>query len=454
MKKIIILVSYLILSFALKAENINKMQAEIIAKNYFYSCITKEKKISYEAVMPLLADVIQENNQNYMYIFNFQNLNGFIIISATSNTQPVLALSIEQSFDLKKIITPISDLIDLYKKQIEKAINENLICQNEKMQDWENYKNIYFEKAANDVSPLITVNWNQVKYYNEQCPVDASSTYDGHALVGCGGVAFAQLLKYWNYPLHGVGTKNYNTTKYGDITVNFSQATYNWSNMPTQLSTYNADVALLMYHAAAALNTSFGPQNSMTMALNSKTALDYFNYKYTEYKSKSSYTDSEWDLKIQNDLQNNRPLYYMGYGHTFNIDGVQNNNYYHINWGWQGLYNGYFYLNDLTPGQYDFTSSQISLFGVEPDITINIEKNNADKRINVYPNPFIDQIKIETELSKNSTNICLYNLSGELIISGQITNNTFKIGENIPKGTYLIKIFNEEIDYRELIVKE
>lgn len=48
------------------------------------------------------------------------------------------------------------------------------------------------------------------------------------------------------------------------------------------------------------------------------------------------------------------------------MDGYSGTNYFHINWGWYGYYNGYFYLSALNPGTDNFTSSQQAVIGIQP----------------------------------------------------------------------------------------
>ena len=62
-----------------------------------------------------------------------------------------------------------------------------------------------------------------------------------------------------------------------------------------------------------------------------------------------NYTTAEWEVVLQNELANGRPVVYcawhrewIGYfGHAFNIDGYDSRyDTYHLNWGWNGKYNG------------------------------------------------------------------------------------------------------------------
>ena len=66
-----------------------------------------------------------------------------------------------------------------------------------------------------------------------------------------------------------------------------------------------------------------------------------------------NYSDSEWINLMKDELNNSRPIQYAGYGggggHTWVCDGYDSNDFFHMNWGWGGAYDGYFSLNSLNP---------------------------------------------------------------------------------------------------------
>jgi hypothetical protein len=141
----------------------------------------------------------------------------------------------------------------------------------------------------------------------------------------------------------------------GKISVDFSQQTYDWDAMsPTQAT---AEVQKLLYHAGC-----FRPDGLWHLGFVS------FEFQYTNRTAfllslsrlstrmvwRSNYTPEEWDNLVRAELSEGRPVIYRGQGavggHAFNVDGVQDQNWFHINWGWGGSYNGYFLLDDLSPG--------------------------------------------------------------------------------------------------------
>ncbi len=75
-------------------------------------------------------------------------------------------------------------------------------------------------------------------------------------------------------------------------------------------------------------------------------------------------------------LDRKMPCYYAGWadytytsGHGFVVDGYQGD-YFHMNWGWSGYLDGYFLLDNLTPGGSNFNYAQELIINCYPD-TVN-----------------------------------------------------------------------------------
>jgi hypothetical protein len=80
---------------------------------------------------------------------------------------------------------------------------------------------------------------------------------------------------------------------------------------------------------------------------------------------------------LRTELENLRPVYYDGQGsaggHAFVCDGYQGTSHFHFNWGWNGYANGYYYLNNLNPGGYDFTQDQHAIVNIKPKENSSID---------------------------------------------------------------------------------
>lgn len=86
---------------------------------------------------------------------------------------------------------------------------------------------------------------------------------------------------------------------------------------------------------------------------------------------RSSYTLDAWSQLIYNELKENRLVLMSGStiltGHRFFCDGVDKNGLFHINWGWDGHFNGYYDLALLNPNTTSETGSSSSTDGYSKD---------------------------------------------------------------------------------------
>ena len=176
-------------------------------------------------------------------------------------------------------------------------------------------------------------------------------------------------MKYHNYPKTGTGSHSYSSA-YGTLPANFGATTYDWGSMPN--ASGNNAVSKLLYHCAVALNMDFGPDGSGAYTGSVDNVLEmYFNYDTAaKYVYKSSYTTSGWRNLIRSQIDAGQPVVYRGSGsggHAFNVDGYKTgNNTFHLNWGWGGSYNGYYLLENLTPGGSNYNSSQGAVINIKP----------------------------------------------------------------------------------------
>ena len=112
-------------------------------------------------------------------------------------------------------------------------------------------------------------------------------------------------------------------------------------------------VAELLYHCGANVEMKYTLEESGTPTVLAARALsDVFGYSHSiRYLQKDDYRWEEWKEMLKNELDTGYPVIYDGQsnsgGHAFVCDGYNNDELYHINWGWGGLYNGNFVLSLL-----------------------------------------------------------------------------------------------------------
>ena len=448
LSKVIILVLGISLFFSsiVYSTPVNVETAKQVARNW-YSERIDEGSNKFEIVETIIEE---ENSENIFYIFNFSKI-GFVMVSADDIVVPILGYSFEQNYELKNHPPQFDAMLVCFKDQIVYAKENVLSATREISDEWERLevKTENFEKIRDikNVSPLITVNWNQGWDWNAYCPEDAAGP-GGHAYAGCTAVATAQVMKYWSHPSTGTGTHGYNHPTYGYLYADFGVTTYDWASMPN--TTASHDTKTLLYHIGVGVEMDYGPSGSGAWVgeycPSALTALkNYFKYDLSAYFAlKNSYANSTWESMVRNELDNARPLIYRGYGdvygHAFNLDGYQGTNYFHFNWGWSGAYNGYYYLTNLNPGSSNFTNDQGGIFYLFPitgsiegtvtlnggagnleeveitagGITVNPDDVNGDYTINITSGTY--DVTASLDGYRDST------IVGVEVLSGQSTN--------------------------------
>ena len=336
-----------------------------------------------------------ENGRPAFYAFNGIP-EGFVLVSASDLTSPVLGYSPTGSFDKDNIpeglaffLGGYAESVDFAEEQLDKA--DFVITQ-----EWESLERCGMTQTTKlgAVAPLIATHWDQECYYNEYCPADEGG-WCGHVKVGCVATAMGQIMKYWNYPEHGIGSHTNNSYFYGPLTVNFGETTYHWDEMPEQLNDYNDAVATLLYHCGVSTDMVYAPapngsgtsQNSMKIALN--TYFDYAPMHYIERVSHPSY--DEWTGLMRNALDSGLPIAYAGTdteqgvgGHSFICDGYDANGLFHFNWGWSGELDGYFSIDNLRTYNLAWNAYQLMIYDIRPR-TVYENTPQAPSNLTVEP---------------------------------------------------------------------
>ncbi len=126
-------------------------------------------------------------------------------------------------------------------------------------------------------------------------------------------------------------------------------------------------------------------------------AQNYFGYsKDASIVVRSDYIEPEWMDMVYNELSHQRPLYYQGVyvkfdpsvgliaaGHSFVIDGYNEEGLVHVNWGWYGNYDGYFDIALLDVRGLQFNSYQDMVINFVPGTTGLAGDVNDDGTLNI-----------------------------------------------------------------------
>lgn len=164
-----------------------------------------------------------------------------------------------------------------------------------------------------------------------------------------------------------------------------------------------SEVAHLMRCAGISVNMNYYQNESGAPVLNAAVALHrYFNYSadVAQYH-KDLYDEAEWYNRVRSNIDAGHPVIYFGEGtgaHAFVLDGYDNSDKFHINWGWDGVANGYFDLDALSPLEFSFNLFQGMISNIHPAEADEIIWSDCFMAAQgVYEMNYIDHLNISTE---------------------------------------------------------
>jgi hypothetical protein len=362
------------------------------------------------------------------YVFDLNNDHGFVIVSADDAGKPIIGYSTEKGFSVPDKNSNLGLWLNKRAEEID-YLQKNHIEANASIANvWYNYANNIKDQqrsaAGGTVAPLLSTRWNQSPYVNDLCP--------GGSVTGCVATAMAQIIKYWEYPLHGIGSSSYNENDYGPLSANYSMATYIYSLMPNTVSSPNAEVAELMSHCGISVDMDYSPGGSGAWVICSDSPISaqnsyttYFGYDPNEILGvyRDDYSAAAWISMVKGDLEIGRPIQYVGFGdggHTWVLDGVDVNDLYHMNWGWGGSGDGYFDIDVLNPNGLDFSLGQQAIFGIVPNATQMVDAGV----LNISPNDIVCDASNVNPIVK-IRNYGINNLSS-CLINYKVDNQNFQ----------------------------
>lgn len=330
-----------------------------------------------QAVAPVHT-TLTSNGAPAVYVFNQPAGQGYFLLSADDSAVPVLGYADRGNFTADEMPPQMQWWLNEYARQIEYARENDL-------QPFSCQSQASFRSGQRDaITPQLNTFWDQVEPYNNLCPLSGTQ----RTWTGCVATAMAQVMNYWNYPEKGKGSITYTVESLEKkVSMNFESKKFDWDNMLDIYINgfYNDDeasaVAYLMKACGYSVKMQYSMDASGALGLNIGNALvKYFSYDPNVlYTLRQYYSSAQWDEMMYENLKNVGPVVYggnsaLGGGHSFVCDGYDGEGYYHFNWGWSGMSDGYFMLEALNPGAlgagggtgggYNF--SQDAVFGIQP----------------------------------------------------------------------------------------
>ena len=362
--------SFLILSLLLSvtanyADNVDFNTALRIARTYV--------NVSKTAAQNVKTRAAAMATQQPYYVFNDDAGKGFVVIAGDDKMGKVLAYSKEASIDMANLNPEARYLFDSYRQVYEELSKHKTLTTRAGAAT----------KTADTVQPLIKSKWGQDYPYSKQTQY----------VTGCVATAVAQVMYYHKWPAQGKGQESY-TVKFDNTvrSADFTKSHYDWDNMLPDYNRRNFTtkqedaVALLMNDVGIATNMQYTDRASGTQSYMAERALrNYFDYDASMVTRSYEGIDNFIEI-VKKELRNGFPLYISGDsktggGHAWVCDGFDEEDRFHMNFGWNGQANGYYSLATLsvTSTGREFNGAQHSFNRRLHVIAIHPNKPNIPK---------------------------------------------------------------------------
>lgn len=457
MRRLLILTLTLMVALIMKAGNVTPEEALQKAENFL------QNKYSTHRASGTFPTLTMTRPISGLYVFNVGKNDGFIIVSPDDSTVEILGYSNSGQINPDNIPDNMRAWLQGYADEIAWA----------KERQTTDNGNRHTAKAPRradrtDVEPLLQTHWTQSGTFAAKCIFDDTQT-----VTGCVATAMAQVMYYHQWPnviidkipAYTTATKGY------DVAAIPAGTVIDWNNilqeyeiyleegeqygtLPPNHTTEQANaVAELLHYCGASVSMDYTSNSSGAQSAEIPFALfHYFNYNQTaQFLNRDSYSADDWDEIIYHEVKNGRPVLYGGQssggGHEFVCDGYNTDGTFHINWGWQGMSNGYFVLSALDPDQQGIGgSSSTDGYNSQQDVVIGIQKPDATGEVStaVSNATGISLQLLDVSFSENPT------ISGnEVTVTATIKNNSvnsyngyFSIWESQLSGSLSVYPFN------------
>jgi len=381
MKKSLFSTFLLLFSFLLTfAAPVDEQSARKIASDFMRSKMPQVTRTANGDLVRAITG-IEDGGEAAIYVFNAEN--SFVVVSADDQTPSVLGYSDNGTYDKEHAPEGLKAMLASY----QKAIRTNKFVTRAEV------------IKHNAINKLLKTKWGQEGPYNLSCPKDMKTGET--SVTGCIATAMAQIMYYHRWP-----------------------ATYDWDKMKTSYETNDStesayEVAKLMADAGQSVYMDYHSNGSAARTDQACEALRYkFGYALsTEYVYRENYTVEEWDRIIYDNLAALKPVMYAGaavdiddsgegvlVGHAFIVDGCDADGLYHVNWGWDGMSNGYFLLAMLNPDNQGAGGTSGSLgYGIQQEAIVGIGPSDTTNESVIRLTASNFTVEGKTLLSRNKT---------------------------------------------------
>ena len=324
-----------------------------------------------------LVSIAADRSATDYYVFNVSNGEGFVIVAADDCVKPILAYSTTGQFDPQNVSEGFQFTLEGFREEIQYVREHNLTATPDIVAEWNAVSKTGSlnrgEQTRTVVGPLCQTLWNQNFPWNSQCPEDPEGN-GGHVYAGCVATAMGMVMKFWEWPVQGVGSHSYHPQGYAQQSANFGETEYHFELMPNTLDSTSTEeeyfeTAQLLHHLGISVDMQYSGSGSGAYSDAVPNSLrSYFRYNCEDHVTNYGnwwpgwgYTNEQWAQMLKDGgLDELLPLYYSGQddsgagGHAYVCDGYDENDYFHFNWGWSGRDNAWCPIGALNTTRYAF----------------------------------------------------------------------------------------------------
>ena len=359
------------------AGNIDATTARMTANSFWkQKAATGKFKAASTADIKLAYTEKSSVSGNAFYVFNIDG-GGWVIVAGDDSAKQVLAYGNTGNIDMNNMPGNMKAYLNMLKGQIETA---------------QAYKGktipVKASKNRTVVEPLLKSTWGQGEPWNLLCPTNSLGQ---RTSVGCAPLAMAQVMNYWKYP-----NEVSEISGYSGNYISLPATTFNYDLILDQYRYYDPvtgnpiivdytedqanEVAKLSRYCGQACKSRYGNSGTSTGSYSYDQRDGFKTFGYNEnlqligkdafyYTDNSNdYTIDDWCALICTELEAGHPIPYhdVWEGHAWVLDGVDADGKFHMNWGFNGKFDGWYEIDALSFHPYgddeiwDFSQSSNS----------------------------------------------------------------------------------------------
>ena len=386
MNKLLILFVAVIGFSTLQAKPIDRRQVAQQARDFVSHNFSKSS-VARRAAQTVTLNTV-ETGQSLVHAFNIEG-GGYVVVAGDDCAPAILGFSETASIDPSDMPDGMKDLFAQYQLEMQ-AMSLN------------GQRAAEMESLGDPIAPLMKCKWGQTAPYNYMTPRYNAKDKNGKTFLslsytGCPATAMAQILYYHQHPaaITELPGDYYNDRTNSIVKAIDVSRELEWDKiLPTYGSRTKVEgtqeqqnaVAKLMRLVGQSSCMGYSPTGSGTWECAIMNSfVNYFNYDASTIKliDRVNYSYLDWIKTIHQELQNKRPVFFSGSspnsGHSFVIDGYYTQDYFYINWGWNGLEDKHaFRLSLCNPGKkYEgggvgdagYSGAQLAIIGIQPAST-------------------------------------------------------------------------------------